>query len=251
MNLGLVARQDKDGVATLTLNRPEKLNAINVPLMVELREQIDRIAADATVGCVILTGAGRSFCAGHDLESIGSGERAPSRHFESETIDALEQLPQPTIAKIRGHCFTGGLELVLGCDLLVAADSAVLGDTHGQWGLVPVWGMSVRLPERVGVSRAKELSFTSRRISGEQAAAIGLVDRVCPEPELDATVEELAREIAANSWGTNRIVKQLMRAHTDTPRTQALAFERQAPFGAPEDRQERMSRRSSNKKGRS
>ena len=86
------------------------------------------------------------FCAGHDLESIADGERAPSRHFESETVDALDQLPQPTIAKIRGHCFTGGLELALGCDFLFAADSATFGDTHGQWGLVPIWGMS--LPEK-------------------------------------------------------------------------------------------------------
>ncbi len=227
----LVTRQDGGGVTTLTLNRPEKLNAITIPLMIELREHLDAIAGDEGIGCVVLTGAGRSFCAGHDLESIASGERPPTRHFESETVDALEQLPQPTIAKIRGHCLTGGLELALGCDLLVAADSATLGDTHGQWGLVPVWGMSVRLPERIGLSRAKELCFTSRRIPGEQAAAIGLVDRVCPESELDATVLELAREIAANSRGTNRIVKRLMRTHADGPRTLALAYERQTPFG--------------------
>ena len=244
----LVGREDKDGIATLTLDRPDKLNAINIPLMTDLRAHLDALAGDESVGCVVLTGAGRSFCAGHDLESIASGERPPSRHFESETVDAIEQLPQPTIAKIRGHCFTGGLELALGCDLLVAADSATLGDTHGQWGLVPVWGMSVRLPERVGRSTAKELMFTSRRISGEEAARIGLVDRVCPEAELDASVDALAREIVANSSGTNRIVKQLLRSHTDVPRTHALAFERQLPFGMPTDRKERMSRRGSKKK---
>ena len=109
----LVTREDEDGVATLTLNRPDKLNAINIPLMVELREHLDRLSSDESVGCVILTGAGRSFCSGHDLESIASGERAPSRHFESDTVDTLDRLPQPTIAKIRGHCFTGGLELGL------------------------------------------------------------------------------------------------------------------------------------------
>ncbi len=244
----LVTRSDDGGVTTLTLNRPEKLNAINIPLMVELRDQIDRIAGDESVACVVLTGAGRSFCAGHDLESIASGERAPSRHFESETVDALEQLPQPTIARIRGHCFTGGLELALGCDLLVAADTATLGDTHGQWGLVPVWGMSVRLPERVGLSTAKQLMFTSRRISGAEAAELGLVDRVCAEAELDASVEALAREIAENSWDTNRIVKQLLRSHADCPRTHALAYERQAPLGMARDRKERMSGRSDRQK---
>ena len=112
----LVLRGDLDGVTTLTLNRPEKLNALNPALFVEFREHIDAIAKDESIGCVIVTGAGRSFCAGHDLGAISSNEHAPSKHFEPETVDALEQLPQPTIAKIRGHCFTGGLEFALACD---------------------------------------------------------------------------------------------------------------------------------------
>ena len=118
----LVTREDKEGVATLTLNRPEKLNAIDIPLMIELRTHLDTLAGHASVGCVVLTGAGRSFCAGHDLESIASASALPARHFEPETVDALEALPMPTIAKIRGHCFTGGLELALACDLLIAAE---------------------------------------------------------------------------------------------------------------------------------
>ena len=134
----LVIREDKEGVATLTLNRPDKLNAINIPLMLDLRTHLDDLVGDESVGCVVLTGAGRSFCAGHDLQTIASAERAPSKHFEPETIDAIERLPQPTIAKIRGHCFTGGLELALACDLLVAADDTRFGDTHGQWGLAPI-----------------------------------------------------------------------------------------------------------------
>ncbi len=245
----LVERHDAEGVTTLTLNRPDKLNAISVSLMVDLRTHVDALASDESVRCVVLTGAGRSFCSGHDLESIASGERAPSKHFEPETIDAIEALPMPTLAAIRGHCFTGGLELALACDLLIAADDAKLGDTHGQWGLAPVWGMSVRLPERVGRARAKELSFTSRRISGADARALGLVDHAVPADELDARVESLAAEIVENSWGTNRIFKQLLAANADVPRAHALAFERQAPFGMPEDRKERMSRRGSKKRG--
>ena len=244
----LLTRDDQDGVATLTLNRPEKLNAIDIPLMVALREEVDRLGGDESVGCVVLTGAGRSFCAGHDLESIAKGERAPSRHYESETIAALEELPMPTIAKIRGHCFTGGLELALACDLLIAAEDATLGDTHGQWGLVPVWGMTVRLPERVGLSAAKELMFTSRRISGAEAGRLGLVDRVCPPEKLDAAVDSLALEIASNSRDTNRMVKSLLRSSADVPRTHALAYERQAPLGMPRDMKDRMNRRSGGKK---
>ena len=95
----LVLRSDLDGVTTLTLNRPEKLNALNPSLFFEFREHVDAIANDERVGCVVVTGAGRSFCAGHDLGAISSNEHAPSKHFEPETVDALEQLPQPTIAK--------------------------------------------------------------------------------------------------------------------------------------------------------
>ncbi|MGA7757404.1 MAG: enoyl-CoA hydratase/isomerase family protein [Ilumatobacteraceae bacterium] len=238
----LVTRSDHEGLTTLTLNRPDKLNALTPRSFVELRAHLDAIATDGSVGCVVLRGAGRSFCAGHDLESIATGERAPSRHFEPETVDALEQLPQPTIARLHGHCFTGGLELALACDLLIAAESTKLGDTHGQWGLVPVWGMSVRLPERVGRSTAKELMFTSRRIDGRTAEAIGLVDRCVPDDELDDAVDALATEILANSGGTNRIVKRLIAAQSDLDRTAALAHERSLPFGTPDDMRERMSR---------
>lgn len=237
----LVLRADGDGLATLTLNRPDKLNALTPRSFVALRDHLDAIAGDDTVRCVVLQGAGRSFCAGHDLEAIASGERAPSKHFEPETVDVLEQLPQPTIARLHGHCFTGGLELALACDLLLAADSTRLGDTHGQWGLVPIWGMSVRLPERVGRSTAKQLMFTSRRIDGVTAAEIGLVDRAVPDDELDDAVAALAAEILGNSPGTNRRVKRLLAVHDDLGRTEALLHERSLPFGLPEDMQERMS----------
>src|SRR6202022_3530615 len=174
VNEPLVLRTDRpDGVVVLTLNRPDKLNALNPPLFVDLRRPVDELHANDDVRCVIVTGAGRSFSAGYDLESLAKGERAPSRDFTPETIDALEALPCPTIAKIRGHCLTGGLELALGCDLLLAADTATLGDTHGRGGMAPIWGMSVRLPERVGMAVAKELMFTGRRVSGAVAASIG------------------------------------------------------------------------------
>jgi enoyl-CoA hydratase len=238
----LVTRHDADGVATLTLNRPEKLNALNPAVFVQLREHLDAIAVDDAVRCVVLTGAGRAFCAGHDLDAIAGHERPPSKHFEPETVDALEQLPQPTIARIHGHCYTGGLELALACDLLIADESARLGDTHGQWGLVPVWGMTVRLPERVGRATAKELMFTSRRIGGREAAAIGLVDRCVPDDELDATVSALAAEIVANSAGTNRIVKRLLVDRAERTRAAALQHEREMPHGRPDDMAERLQR---------
>ncbi len=201
MSDALVLRTDEAGVCTLTLNRPDKLNAFDPRCLRGAARPPRRHRRDDAVRCVVLAGAGRSFCAGHDLGSIAENERAPSKHFEPETVDALEALPQPTIARLHGHCFTGGLELALACDLLVAAESTTLGDTHGQWGLVPIWGMSVRLPERVGLATAKQLMFTSRRIAGTEAAAIGLVDRCVPDGELDDAVADLAAEISANSAG--------------------------------------------------
>jgi len=240
----LVTRVDDDRLATLMLNRPDKLNALNLTMFEELRAHLDALATDTTIGCVVLTGAGRSFCAGNDLGAIASGDRPTNRLLQPETVDALEALPMPTIGKVRGHCFTGGLELALACDLLVATSSAQFGDTHGQWGLAPVWGMSVRLPERVGRSRAKELMFTGRRIAGTEAAAIGLIDRVVDDDALDAAVATLASTILNNSAGTNRIDKALLAGPPGgASRVEHLAWERSMPFGLPDDMAERMSRR--------
>jgi enoyl-CoA hydratase/carnithine racemase len=236
----LVLRSDVDGVATLTLNRPDKLNAMHPAAFVVLRGHIDAIATDPTVRCVVLTGAGRSFCAGHDLGAIADHDRAPSKHFESETVDALENLPMPTIAMVRGHCLTGGLEIALGCDMIVATETAVFGDTHGQWGLVPIWGMSVRLPERVGRSMSKRLMFTSSRISGVEAARIGLADQCVPDDQLDAAVQSLTAAIVANSADSNRIIKRLLSDHADLPRSTALLHERELPHGRPSDMAERL-----------
>jgi enoyl-CoA hydratase/carnithine racemase len=236
----LVIRSDREGMTTLTLNRPDKLNALTPAVFAQLRDHLDALDTDDSVRCVVLAGAGRSFCAGHDLGAIADHEPAPTPHFESETVDALESLSKPTIARIHGHCFTGGLELALACDILIAAESTTFGDTHGQWGLVPIWGMSVRLPERVGRSTAKELMFTSRRVSAETAADIGLVDHCAPDDELDATVDELAREIGRNSAGTNRIVKALIADRAERTRPEALVHERSLPHGRPDDMAERL-----------
>ena len=237
----LVLRDDADGVVTLTLNRPDKLNALNPALFVELRDHVDALAGQTeSVGCVVLTGAGRAFCAGNDLAAIAAREQAPTPHFQAETIDAIEALPQPVIGKINGYCFTGGLELALGCDLIVAGESAVFGDTHGKWGLAPVWGMSVRLPERVGRGPAKDMMFTGRRVDGREAERIGLADRCVSDADLDGAVADLAALIVANSWGTSRIDKLLLAASARMPRDQALLHERSAPYGFPDDMAERL-----------
>jgi enoyl-CoA hydratase/carnithine racemase len=241
--MSLVLRDDAAGVATLTLNRPDKLNAITRAMMTELRAQLEDIAADPAVGCVCLTGAGRCFGAGHDLAETGQPEKDTGGHSDAETVDLLEQLPQPTIAAVRGYCLTGSLELALACDLIVATQSAQFADNHGKWGLVPIWGISVRLPERVGRSRALDLAFTGRRVSGAEALAIGLADRCVPDGQLAAAVADLGAQVTAGSRDANAMVKRLYRDQSAMTRPEALAFERTRPYGLPADSQARRSRR--------
>jgi enoyl-CoA hydratase/carnithine racemase len=238
---GLVERTDSAGVAVLCLNRPEVLNALSPKLFEELRAHVDRLAAETeTVGCVVLRGSGRSFSAGNDLRAIQAGERARSPHFQAETLDALERLPQPVIAAVQGHCYTGALELALACDLLIAAESARFADTHGKFGMTPTWGMSQRLPRRIGPLRAKELMFSGRAVSGAEAVALGLANQCVPDAELESRTSALAGEIAANSWFTLRTEKSLIREGESLGLADALAFERAKSPGAGPDMQERL-----------
>jgi enoyl-CoA hydratase len=241
----LVLRHDTDGVATLTLNRPEKLNALTRPMMIELRAHIEDLATEPAVGCVRLMGAGRCFSAGHDLAETGRTDEGGQRHFDAETVDLLEQLPQPTVAAVHSYCLTGALEVVLACDLIVATESAQFGDTHAMFGLVPIWGMSVRMPERVGRARALDLAFTARRIDGREALTMGLADRCVPDAALDASTAELAAQIVANSWGANAMLKQLYRDESVMSRPRALAYERTRPYGLPGDHAGLRDRRAS------
>jgi enoyl-CoA hydratase/carnithine racemase len=237
----LVLRSDHEGLATLTLNRPDALNALSPKLFEELRAHVNRIAGETeSVGCVVLRGAGRSFSAGNDIRAIQAGEQPPSRHFQAETLDAIEALPQPVIAAVQGHCYTGSLELVLACDLLLAAESARFADTHGKWGMSPTWGMSQRLPRRVGLVRAKEIMFTARVISGSEAAAIGLANLCVPDDELEAKTAELAGQILENSWFTLRTDKQLVNRGLQETLAGGLAYERANSPGAGPDTIDRL-----------
>jgi len=237
----LVLREDKAGLAILTLNRPEALNALSPNLFIELRAHIDAIAGDIdNVGCVILCGKGRSFSAGNDLKAIQAGEQAPSRHFQAETLDAIEALPQPVIAAVQGHCYTGSLELALACDLMIAAESAKLADTHGKWAMSPTWGMSQRLPRRVGLLTAKEMMFSGRVIGGAEAAAIGLANRCVPDAQLMQAAETMARSFLENSWFTLRADKMLVNKGLNYTLADGLQFERNNSPGRGPDLEESL-----------
>jgi enoyl-CoA hydratase/carnithine racemase len=237
----LVLREDSDGLATLTLNRPEALNALSPSLFVELRAHIDAIAKQTdTIGCVVLCGKGRSFSAGNDLKAIQSGEVAPSRHFQAETLDAIQALPQPVIAAVQGHCYTGSLELALACDLIVAAESAKFADTHGKWAMSPTWGMSQRLPHRVGLGRAKEMMFSGRVVGGREAVEIGLAVKCVPDTELMPAVSAMARGFLENSWFTLRADKWLVNQGLNHTLADGLEFERKNSPGRGPDLEERL-----------
>jgi enoyl-CoA hydratase/carnithine racemase len=239
----LVLREDRDGLAILTLNRPQALNALSPSLFVELRQHVDTIAQQTdTVGCVILCGKGRSFSAGNDLKAIQSGEVAPSRHFQAETLDAIEQLPQPVIAAVQGHCYTGSLELALSCDLMIAAEGAKFADTHGKWGMSPTWGMSQRLPRRIGLLAAKEMMFSGRVVSGQEAAAMGLANRCVPDAELMDAAVAMARGFLENSWFTLRADKWLVNQGLNYTLGDGLRFEREKSPGRGPDMEERLKR---------
>ena len=234
-----VLRHDDGGLATLTLNRPDKLNALDT----ELFEQLDAHCADLAaqtdrVGCVVLRGAGRAFCAGADLGAVTTTLGL----FKPKVIQRLQALPQPTIAAVHGVCMTGALELALACDFILAEAGARFADTHGKWGLVGSWGMSQRLPRRIGAAKAKRMMFTARTVQAEEALDLGLVDLLAGAGELDALVESFAGEILANSWHTNIETKKLMLATEGMPLAEALAHEQYHYPGFAPDFEERVAK---------
>jgi enoyl-CoA hydratase len=237
---GLVLREDRDGWTLLTLNRPDKLNALTVAMFKELRGHIAEVRTDDAVGCVVLRGAGSCFSAGHDLADIAAGEEVPSRGWHSETLRLMEKLPKPVIAAVHGHCYTGALEVALACDFIIAADSARFGDTHARWALTPVWGMSQRLPRRVGVATAKRLMFTADMIDAAEAVRIGLAEYAVPAERFEAEIEALAARITANSGFSHRANKRLLEATDGGPLDAGLQWEVMESEGRGPDMRERI-----------
>ncbi len=227
---------DDGPVRTLTLDRPEALNALTPALLEELAAALGAAAADDAVRVVILTGSGRAFSAGVDLKALAAappasgdvsgGLNGPARRCTT----LLATMPKVTIAKVNGFCFTGALELALACDLFIVAEEAKLGDTHAKWGLRPTWGMSARLVQAVGIVRARELSYTARSFTGAEALAYGLATQAVPLAELDATVADVAATIVANSAEAIAAYKDLYRNAQDRGLSEGLQFEYDARY---------------------
>jgi len=187
------------GFAVLTLNRPAALNALSTALMAELAAAVDALAADPAVRVLIITGAGRAFCAGLDLKEIGAGRAAlgsgRTGTGPADPLRAIERFAGPVIGAVNGAAVTGGFELALACDVLLASPEARFADTHARVGVAPGWGLSQKLSRVIGPYRAREVSFTGNWVSAEQAAAWGFVNRVVPGERLLAEAATLARDM--------------------------------------------------------
>jgi len=220
----------EDGVAVLTLNRPRSMNALSRELLDELARAIDELAADPRVRVLILTGAGNAFCAGLDLKELGSGRTEIGKATvtsRGDPVGALARCTKPVIGAINGAAVTGGFELALACDVLLASSNARFADTHARVGLASGWGLSQKLSRAVGIYRAREISLGSRWVSAEQAALWGFVNRVVAPGELMAAARALAADMLQAQPGMLERYKAIIDDGFDLPFAEGMALEAQ------------------------
>lgn len=195
----LVLVERADGVATITLNRPQARNALSSALLARLRAALAEADSDDSVGAVVLTGADPAFCAGLDLKELSSGGRLLDDNHDIPVGHPWKPLGKPVVGAINGVAVTGGFELALNCDFLIASERAAFADTHARVGIMPGWGLSVVLPERVGTAMARRMSFTGDFLPAVDALRAGLVTDVVAHAELLPTAHRVAATIAANN----------------------------------------------------
>jgi 2-(1,2-epoxy-1,2-dihydrophenyl)acetyl-CoA isomerase len=226
----------KDGIATLTLNRPERLNALGGTLRQDLHDAVTRAGADPEVRVMVVTGAGKGFCSGGDVKAMGeakAGQRerpllekiAPGR---DRTLLAMREAPQPIIAAVNGAAAGAGMNLALGCDLRIASTAAKFTQAFVKRGLHPDWGGTYFLPRVVGMAKACEMIFTGEVIDAAEALRLGIVSQIVAPEELLPTAYEVARRIAAGPPVAIRLAKRSLYANEDLDLRGALQMETMA-----------------------
>lgn len=219
--------QVTDGVARLTMNRPDRLNALSRPMLDTMHAALLRLAADPAIGVVVLTGAGRGFCSGGDVKAMAEGREAEGETLESrayalrsrmEVSRLLHEMPKPTIAMVRGAAAGAGLSLALACDLRVASDNARFGSAFARVGYSGDFGGSFYLTQLVGTAKARELYYTADLVDAAQALALGMVNRVVP----DAKLEEETMALAARIAGGPRVALAYMKRNMNAAETGTL-----------------------------
>ncbi len=204
-----ISRESRLGI--ITMNRPSARNALNAELRAALPAAVAELEADNSIDVMVLTGADPAFCAGLDLKELGAG----ANRIDAGSDQVKRPFPattKPLIGAVNGVAITGGFELALNCDFLIASDRAAFADTHSRVGVMPGWGLTVLLSEAIGVRRAKEMSVTGNFMGAEEALAFGLVNRVVPHADLMDTVRALAGDIIGNDQVG---VKQMLHTYDD------------------------------------
>jgi enoyl-CoA hydratase len=225
---------ERDGaVATVTLNRPDQMNALSAALRLALGSAFRELQDDAGIRAVVLTGAGRAFCAGMDLAELSAGASGATGHDTSvvgqaEMTEGIAAFEGPIIAAVNGHAITGGFELALACDLMLASEKAKFADTHARVGILPGWGLSQKLPRLIGVARAKEISFSGNTVGAALACEWGLVNRVVKSEELLPASRALANDMASCVPDVLVGYKKLIDEGLAMSLPDALAYERSA-----------------------
>ena len=236
----------KDKVATVTINRPEALNALNSTVLDELFDVFNVIDKDENVRCVIVTGEGRSFVAGADIAEMSTLNPVEGKRFAQKghrVMNFIEKTEKPVIAAVNGFALGGGCELSMACDIRLASAKAVFGQPEAGLGITPGFGGTQRLARIVGMGRAKEIIYTASNIKADEAYRIGLVNKVVPQEELMAAAQKMASKIASNAPVAVRLSKKAINEGLQVDMDKAIVIEEHA-FGdcfATEDQKEGMS----------
>lgn len=224
----LLVERSEEGFATIVFNRPDKLNTLSIRLRQELTAAVDALETDGTTRVLILTGAGRAFTAGLDLDEWAAPGVQAAAAYEHDAVATLQRFSGPVIGAINGLAITGGVEIALACDVLIASSAARFADTHVKVGLLPGWGGSARMVARIGPHRAKELAFTGRFLSADEALAWGFVNRVVAPDQLRPEAEALAQQMLTGVPEALVAYKRLLDAEAGTTLSEALRIERAA-----------------------
>lgn len=216
----------RESAAILTLNRPARRNAISQKLLVHLYDGLDKANADPAVRAIVVTGAGDTFCSGLDLALLSTDNLMDPKGDGTDLLDVVARLTKPLIGAVNGHAITGGFELALNCDFLIASENASFADTHAKVGIHPGWGMTQLLRQAVGVRMARQMSFTCKFLSAGDALRAGLVNEVVARERLMPRVLEICRDIAATNPEMAATVRNVIREGSALPFGEAMALEK-------------------------
>ncbi|MEM3770325.1 MAG: enoyl-CoA hydratase-related protein [Candidatus Bathyarchaeia archaeon] len=247
MEFKYILYEKSEGIATITINRPEALNAFSVEVVSEILQALEDVKADESVRVVVLTGAGeKAFSAGADIKAMKGMNALKARELSmmgEKLCSALENLEKPVIAAINGYALGGGLEVAMACDIRIASENARIGQTEINIGLIPGWGGTQRLTRLIGATKAKEMIFTGKMIDAKTAEQFGLVNMVVPQEKFREAVRQFALELAQKAPVALKVAKALINKGAEINLDAAIALEREG-FGvvaSTEDLQEGVS----------